>query len=126
MPVSDSELPTTSSAERRLEVGPIILSLDRFTAQANGRALRLTRLEFDILAYLMRHVDRVVSQQELQRVVRGNFGIESSVIRVHVSHLRRKLGDCAAIIATIWGRGFRFSDFSPVTMADGIDVPVQD
>jgi DNA-binding response OmpR family regulator len=71
----------------------------------------LTRLEFDILAYLMEHADRVVSHEELVReVIGGVYHRESSLIRVHVAHLRRKLGPSATALETVRGRGLRFRD----------------
>jgi DNA-binding response OmpR family regulator len=62
----------------------------------------------------MRQSHRVVSHEELVReVVHGFFRPGSSVIRVHLSHLREKLGSDAWVIATIRGRGVRFVE-SPV------------
>jgi DNA-binding response OmpR family regulator len=97
-------------AVRNLAVGPISIDFDLFVATANGHVLRLTRLEFDILVHLVRNQNRVVSQKELmQEVVRGTFDAESSLIRVHVAHLRRKLGALASTIETVRGRGIRFA-----------------
>src|SRR5262249_44173522 len=95
----------------RLRLGSICLDLGLFTAQAKGRELPLTRLEFDLLAYMMQHAGRVVSQEELAaRVLRSAYSAESSLVRVHVSHLRRKLGTSGQMIETVRGRGFRFRE----------------
>ena len=108
-----SEMAETHCIADYIGAGPIFLDLERYAAHADGRALPLTRLEFDILAYLMQHADRVVSQQELmQEVVRRVLTEHSCVIRVHVSHLRRKLGPYSAAITTVRARGFRFVDCS--------------
>jgi DNA-binding response OmpR family regulator len=54
--------------------------------------VELTRLEFDLLAYLAAHPGRVVSRKELLREVwqRTDSG---RTVDVHLSWLRRKLGD---------------------------------
>jgi len=79
-----------------------------FEVIANGRHVPLTRMEFDLLVYLMRHASRVVPHRELmEQVVRGSHQNDSSLLRVHLTHLRRKLGTKRAI-ETVRGRGFRF------------------
>jgi DNA-binding winged helix-turn-helix (wHTH) protein len=99
----------SSCSEGTLRIGPIYLDLGRFTVQVNGKTVNLTRLEFDLLAYLMQHAHRVVSKDELVcQVIHGVYSAESSLIRVHISHLRRKLGMIDAI-ETVRGRGLRFS-----------------
>lgn len=101
--------PRRTNVGRQLVLGPVRLNLDRFSAHANGSELSLTRLEFDLLAYLMRNACRVVAQEEIVRqVVRGVYRGESSLVRVHVAHLRRKLGRVAFVIQTVRGRGFLF------------------
>lgn len=84
------------------------LDMRRFEAYVDGRAIDLTKLEFDILAYLASHAPAVVSHEELVScVARGVYSPGDSSVRVHISHLRRKLGPAGAIIHTVRGRGFR-------------------
>jgi len=90
-----------------LVIGPIELDCDRYTVQVEGRPVELTRMEFDLLEYLARHSNRVVSHAELLAEVAGRIAGESgSLIRVHVAHLRRKLGFASTLIQTVRGRGF--------------------
>jgi two-component system alkaline phosphatase synthesis response regulator PhoP len=85
------------------------MDIDRFQATSSGRKMRLTRVEFDILEYLIRHSHRVVSHEELVReCIHGIFRAESSLVRVHVAHLRERLMADAWVIATVRGRGFEF------------------
>ena len=94
---------------RRLSAGPLVLDLQLFVARLGERTLPLTRIEFDLLAYLMRNQERVVSQPELLRELTGSErSAGSSAIRVHVSRLRAKLGSQASWIQTVRSRGFRF------------------
>jgi len=105
-----STLPPRELDVATLSLGPISLNFRLFLAYAGERLLELTRLEFDILAHLMRNESRVVSQQELVREVTGGvYSASSSVIRVHISRLRTKLGEHANVIRTIRSRGFRFA-----------------
>jgi two-component system, OmpR family, response regulator len=88
-------------------VGTIELDLQRFRVSAAGQVVNLTRLEFDLLAYLVRNAPRVISQRELfENVVQTQQHLGSSLIRVHVAHLRQKLGEMRAAITTVRGRGF--------------------
>jgi two-component system OmpR family response regulator len=85
------------------------VDLRGFAVFAGGLPLALTRLEFDLLVYLMRNADRVVCHEELvQQVIQGIYRKESSLIRVHVAHLRRKLGTAGTSVVTVRGRGFLF------------------
>lgn len=75
------------------------------------RRLELTRKEFGVLDYLMRHPGEVVSQEVLlEHVWDVNADPFTNTVRVHVSSLRRKLGDDAEApryIETVVGQGYR-------------------
>jgi two-component system KDP operon response regulator KdpE len=76
--------------------------------------VRLTRIEFDILAMLARNAGRVVtSRQLMESVWSPEYVGDTQTLRVHVSHLRRKIespGDVPRHILTEPGVGFRFAD----------------
>ena len=62
-----------------------------------GEPLELSRLEFDLLAYLARRAPEVVTRRELvAEVWRQPYGGADQTIDVHLSWLRRKLGETAA------------------------------
>jgi DNA-binding response OmpR family regulator len=75
------------------------------------RRLELTRKEFGVLDYLMRHPGEVVSQEALlEHVWDVNANPFTNTVCVHVSSLRRKLGDDAEApryIETVVGQGYR-------------------
>ena len=96
--------------------GSVDMDLHSFTAYNRGRPLTLTRLEFDILLYLVVRAHRVVAQDELLReVVQGAHTGQTSLIRVHICNLRRKLGVDACVVETVRGRGVRFREPSRST-----------
>lgn len=75
-----------------LSVGGLEVDLGRRTAAVDGRTIELTRLEFDVLAYLAANPGRVVSRKELLREVWQRTD-SARTVDVHLSWLRRKLGD---------------------------------
>ncbi len=90
------------------------LSIDRATREATlrGEPLGLTRLEFDLLWYLARRQGTVVSKRDLMAEVwRQPYGGADRTVDVHVSWLRRKLGETAAeprYLQTVRGVGVKF------------------
>ncbi len=80
-----------------------------------GDEIELTRIEFDILAYLAQNADCVVtSKMVLEKVWGPEYGEvqDTQTLRVHISHLRRKIEPHPSVpryILTEPGVGFRFS-----------------
>jgi DNA-binding response OmpR family regulator len=75
-----------------LRVGDIRLDYRTRQVERAGREVRLTAREFELLAYLMRHPNQVLSRGQILNAVWG-FGHEpgTNVIDVYVGYLRRKL-----------------------------------
>ncbi len=87
---------SATTDDGQLEVGELRLDLHRRTTELAGRTLDLSRLEFDLLAHLMRRSPEVVSRRELlAEVWRQPHGGADKTIDVHLSWLRRKLGESA-------------------------------
>ncbi|WP_018503610.1 response regulator transcription factor [Parafrankia discariae] len=79
-----------------LRVGALVVDPRQRTAVLDGRDLDLTRREFDLLAYLAARPGDVVPRRELLAAVwRQAYGGDQT-IDVHLSWLRRKLGETAA------------------------------
>lgn len=100
---------TGGHAEVVLRRGEI--ELDTRTAKVTraGTPVALTAFEYRVLAYLMHHADRVVSQSELvEHVYAQDFDRDSNTIEVIVGRLRRKLG--RESIVTHRGLGYRMGD----------------
>ena len=89
-----------------------ILDPDGRRAWFKDEELQLTAKEFDLLRVLVREQGKVVSREQLMREIWETawFG-STKTLDMHISVLRRKLGDDAAqprYIATVRGVGFRF------------------
>lgn len=93
---------------------PVTIDTSARRAFFNGQELQLTAKEFDLLRVLMREEGSVVSREELMREVWDSAWYGSTkTLDMHVSVLRRKLGDDAADpkhIVTVRGVGFRFEN----------------
>ncbi len=88
---------TGPDRQQCLDVGPLSLDLAKRIARLDGTPLDLTRKEFDLLAYLAARPDQVVGRQELiEEVWRQPYRGAEQTVDVHVSWLRRKLGESAA------------------------------
>lgn len=90
---------------------PRALTVDRgrYSVALEGLRLQLTRVEFDLLDILLQNSGKVVPYRELvERVLGCTFDPDSTALRVHLAHLRRKLGDAAGAIVTVRGRGLVF------------------
>ena len=77
----------------------------------DGHAVRLTRREFELLEYLVKNKNRVVSRDRLlERVWGYNTLVETRSVDVHIGRLRNKLRTASRQIETVVGLGYRFVD----------------
>jgi two-component system, OmpR family, response regulator RegX3 len=102
---------TVPPSETVLEAGDVRLDLDTHEATLAGEALVLTVKEFDLLRVLLEHAGKVVKRNDLVHEVWDPawFG-STKTLDVHISALRKKLGDDPAApryIHTVRGVGFR-------------------
>ncbi|MFI0354468.1 response regulator transcription factor [Actinomadura sp. 9N407] len=86
----------TVPRQQLLMVGALHVDIERRQARLDGTPLHLSRKEFDMLAFLARNADRVVTRRELLAEVWQQPYGDDQTIDVHLSWLRRKLGDRAA------------------------------
>ncbi len=97
-----------------IAVGGLVLNAGGRTAALDGSPLDLSPKEFDLLRFLMENEGRVVSKREvLAEVWREPYGGADRTIDVHVSWLRKKLGETAhepRYIQTVHGVGIKLVD----------------
>jgi two-component system KDP operon response regulator KdpE len=105
-----------------LHVGPLDLDPSTHEARRSGALLDLTPREFEVLAYLMHHADKVVTHRLLLATVWGpNYENETQILRVFINRLRRKIEDDPAhptLIITEPGVGYRL--LSPVVGGEAV------
>ena len=94
------------SADRRLEI-----RFDSRQLFVEGRPVRLTALEFKLLAYLVRQENKVVSKQELFEQVWNDRFTGDGTLNVHIRRLREEVERQPSqpqYILTVWGDGYQF------------------
>jgi two-component system, OmpR family, response regulator RegX3 len=96
-----------------IEVGDVRLDPAKHEATLGGEPIELSRKEFELLQRLMRDAGSVVTREQLiEDVWDMNWFGSTKTLDVHVSGLRRKLGDDAGeprYLHTVRGVGFRFA-----------------
>jgi DNA-binding response OmpR family regulator len=107
------------AAHDELNLGDLQISLSAHTARLGREAISLTAIEFDLLVCLARAAGRVLSRDQLLDAVAGRtYDVFDRSIDVHISSLRRKLGDNPRkprFIKTVRSTGYMFADPKDVT-----------
>jgi DNA-binding response OmpR family regulator len=98
-------------ASATLKLADLELDRVRHLASRGGKILELTAREFELLEYLLRHVDHVVSREILARDVWKESARHTPIdnlIDVHIARLRRKMDDPwpRKLLQTVRGVGF--------------------
>lgn len=105
------EAPEIDSPAAVYTIGTLVVDPARRVVTLDGAEIRLTRKEFDLLAYLAGRSERVVPREELlAQVWQQPSDGHDQTIDVHISMLRRKLGESAArprYLHTVRGVGVR-------------------
>jgi two-component system KDP operon response regulator KdpE len=104
----------TGEESPSIVVGDLIVDLAAHTVSASDQLVKLTPIEFALVKVLAQHVGKVVIQKHLLREVWGpQAEQQSQYLRVHMTHVRRKLADAGlqkACIKTEAGIGYRLEE----------------
>lgn len=96
-----------------VDIGALRIDRARREVFIEGRAVDLTRLEFDFLDTLATRAGQAVSRQALaQKILDPESEADERTLDAHVSRLRKKLG-ATGIVETVWGIGYRLAVPSP-------------
>jgi DNA-binding response OmpR family regulator len=105
---------TEEQFEEPIEAGELHIDFEKRLVEVRGQAVRLTYVEFEILAALARAPGRVFSRTMLLERVWGDAAYrDPRTIDVHIRHLREKLEaepKTPELILTVRGVGYRFRD----------------
>jgi two-component system response regulator MtrA len=103
--------PALSADTHAVSVGALRVDFSARRVAVEGTAVDLTRVEFDLIAALARRPGAAVSRAWLvEHILDPARDGDERTLDVHVSRLRRKLGDAAQRIVTVWGVGYRLED----------------
>jgi len=107
----------TGTTTLAISVGGLTVDPRTREATLDGEVLELTRREFDLLAYLAERQGSVISKRELlSEIWRMPYGGADKTVDVHLSWLRRKLGESAAepsYLHTVRGVGIKLTAPDP-------------
>lgn len=89
----------------------LVIDLDSRSVSVNRVVIALTRTQFDLLAALAEHPSRVLTREQLVSRVWGEWFGADHHLDVHLSRLRKKIGDAGGprVAHAVRGVGFRLS-----------------
>ena len=93
----------------KLTVADLEVDLYRRMVSRNGQAIRLTAREYDLLVYLLKNKDRVVSREVILAAVwEMDWDVETNVVDVYINYLRNKVDKPFdhKLIKTMIGMGY--------------------
>lgn len=100
---------TAVTLRQTVRFAALELDLEARTARLHGELLNLTPNEWSILSYLASRPGKAVARTALaQQALITADEPDTRTIDSHVARLRKKLGSEAALVATVWGIGYRF------------------
>ncbi len=92
-------------------VGCLYVAPDKHIVKVNDAQVTLTLKEFEMLCYLLRNRDIVLTRDQFLNHVWGyHFDGENRTVDVHIRTLRQKLGDAGTYIKTIRGIGYKIGE----------------
>ncbi len=112
---------------RQFLVGDYLIDTARYRISSVGAAVPVEPKVFDLLVYLIRNRERVVTREELFETVWEGRPVSDATLSNHVKSARKVLGDSGELqqtIQTIRGRGYQF--IAPVSeVAGGAENPAE-
>lgn len=89
--------------------GVLELSETMRAVRVAGKPVTLTRREFDLLAFLLKHREQVFSREQLMEKLWGEqaYNVTTRTVDTHIKTLRIKLGEAGSAIETVWGLGYK-------------------
>lgn len=97
--------------EDSLSIGGLRVDEKKHEVYVNGRLISLTFKEFELLSYLMKNKDIVLSRDKILNTIWNyEYEGESRTVDVHIGSLRQKLGECGDMIKTIRGVGYKIGE----------------
>lgn len=96
-------------SDHLLQVEGLHLDMNLKECFVDGKQVKLTKTEYELLAFLMAHRGKIYSRDEIVHRVWGNVIVLERTIDVNITRLRSKIGPYGAYIITRLGFGYGFS-----------------
>jgi two-component system alkaline phosphatase synthesis response regulator PhoP len=102
---------TQPGNQEEFRLGDLRVNIPRHTVTSGRGEISLTIKEFDLLVYLLRNEDAVLSREQLLQQVWGyDFTGETRTVDTHILTLRSKLGSAGALVKTVRGLGYKIGE----------------
>lgn len=99
--------------ETVLSMDNLVLDYEKRIVTLDDEVVKLTYKEFELLYYLMRNKNIVLTREMIMNEVWGfDFEGETRTVDVHIGTLRQKLGDAGKLIQTIRNVGYKMGDLT--------------
>ncbi|HDX9643364.1 TPA: response regulator transcription factor [Bacillus mobilis] len=102
---------TTEETEKMIQIGDLTIDPINFTVEKNGKSLKLTLKEFEILKLFVKNQNRVFTKAQIYTLVwNEEYYGDDNVINVHMRRLREKIESDPSnpeYIKTLWGIGYK-------------------
>ncbi|MBJ7983073.1 MULTISPECIES: response regulator transcription factor [Bacillus] len=101
----------TETTEKMIQIGDLTIDPINFTVEKNGKSLKLTLKEFEILKLFVKNQNRVFTKAQIYTLVwNEEYYGDDNVINVHMRRLREKIETDPSnpeYIKTLWGIGYK-------------------
>lgn len=100
----------SESTESLVTIGNLLIDHEAQTVLCEGRMLKLTQMEFELLSFLIQNSQRAVSRRELlESIWHFEAEVQTRATDDMVKRMRKKMNEVHATvwIETVWGYGFR-------------------
>jgi DNA-binding winged helix-turn-helix (wHTH) protein/tetratricopeptide (TPR) repeat protein len=112
------------SSRRIYHFGEFRLRVSARVLERDGKPVPLGSKAFEVLTCLVMHSGEVVTKDELLKTVWPESFVEEGNLSQHIFALRRALGDRAAFIVTVPGRGYQFTETVQEVVEPAAPAPV--
>jgi len=94
-----------------MRAGPLTIDAQKHEASLDGETVRLTLTEFKLLTALVTARGRVLTRDQLMDKAMGtDVFVTDRAIDVHITAIRKKLGDASFLVHTVRGVGYRLRE----------------
>ena len=106
-----NKVPVAAVEQQLLEIDGLVLDLEFKRCTVDGQEVKLTRKEFELLVYLIRHKGKICSREQiLSSVWSDEVIVLDRTIDVNINRLRSKIAKYGPFIVTRSGFGYGFRD----------------
>ena len=105
----------SNKRENTIKVGDLVVDMEGYAVKKNGKNLKLTATEFNMLILFLTKPKQVFTKEQLYNLVwQAEYVQDMNVINVHIRRLREKIEEDPSnpkYIQTLWGIGYRLGEF---------------